>query len=72
MALLQISSTPISLRLPSPVMILFNRLTGDILPKFNRQLVLCDNNESNFIVLLERQVQAIQDIDTHKKKSASN
>ena len=28
-------------------MLLFNRLTEGILPKFNRQLDLCDNIESN-------------------------
>ena len=46
MALLQNRSTPISPRSPSLAMLLFNRPKRGILPKFNRLLVLCNNNES--------------------------
>ena len=40
--------------LPVPAMLLFNRPTRGILPKVSRQPVLCDNDKSNLIALLER------------------
>ena len=64
MALLQIRSTPISPRLSSPSVLLFNRFTGCIQPKSNRQPVLCGNDESNHIMFLERQPKVSQDINT--------
>ena len=58
MALMQIRSTPICPRLPCPATLLFNRLTRDILPKFNRHPVLCNNDESNLISVLNDPKQA--------------
>ena len=66
MALLQTRSTPINPWLPSPATLLFNRLTRGILPKFSRQVMLCDNDERNFIMFLGEQSQANQDINTCK------
>ena len=64
MALLQIRSTPI---IPASLaMLRFNRLTRGIIPKFSRQLVLYNNDETNLIVHLERQPLANQDADVCK------
>ena len=52
MAFLKIRSIILS---PSLAIHLFNRLTRGILAQFKRQLVLCSNDEGNFIVPLERQ-----------------
>ena len=64
MVLLQIRSSLISPRLPSLATLMFNRLTTGMLPQFIKQLVLCDNNENNIIVLTVRQPQSIE--DTHR------
>ena len=66
MALLQSRSTSLSPGLRSLATLLFKRLTRGILPKFSRQVVLCDKNESNLIVLLNRQPLTSQFIDTSK------
>ena len=57
-ALLQIRSTPISPRLSGQVTLQFNRPPRGILLKFNRQPVLCGNDNSNLIVHLEKQPKA--------------
>ena len=61
MALLQVRSIPIRPGLLSNARILFNRAKRGILPKFHRQLVLCDNDESSLVALLKRQPQASQE-----------
>ena len=57
MSLLQIGSTPVNPRLPSPVTILFNRLARGLLPTFSRHLIMCDNNDNNCVVLRHMQPQ---------------
>ena len=66
MALLQIRSKQIIPRLLSMATLLFNRQTRGTLPRFNRQLVLCDNDKINLSVLVDRQTNSNEDIGTHK------
>ena len=66
MTLLEISSTLIGLGLPSALTLQSNRWTKGIRPKYNRQQVLSNNNESIYTALLERQPKASQNIDTFK------
>ena len=51
MALLQIRLALIIPRLQSPAALPFNRPTRGILPQFNRQLVLHDNDKSLIILI---------------------
>ena len=51
--------------LPSLAMFLYNRWPRGLLPKFNRQLLLCDNNKSNLTTGIET-TQPSQDLDAHK------
>ena len=66
MTLLQVRSMLISPRSPSLAILLFNRPTGGILPRFNRQPLLCDHDECNLIVLIGQQSKSNEDIDTFK------
>ena len=66
MAFLHIRSTPISPDIPSPTTPLFNRPTRGILQQFKRQLVLCDNDESNLTEFIDGQPQSNEDIGTCK------
>ena len=63
MVLLQIRSTPI--RIPSTSKLLFNRSARGILPKFNTQLVLHDNDGSSHIALF-REAAPGKPRHTHK------
>ena len=63
MALIWIKLIPISPRLQSLATLLFNRPARGILPKFSILPVLCDNNENNHIVLVNRQPHAYVDVD---------
>ena len=63
MALLWIRTMLISPRLPSLTILLFDRLTRGILPKFSRQPLLYNDDEHNSIAHLEGQLQARQDIN---------
>ena len=65
MSLVQIRS-PIRPGLPNPATLMFNRLARGILPKFSRPTILCNNDESNLTVLINRQPQLNENIDTCK------
>ena len=65
MAMLQIGKTPISHMLPSLAMLLYHRPTRGMLPQFNRQPVLCDNDQSYFTALIDRWPQSNEAIDTN-------
>ena len=65
-SLLQVTSSPISPRLPSLPTFMFNRPTRDRLPRSNRWPILCDDDESSLTGLMIRQPQLNDDIDTHK------
>ena len=47
-------------------MLLFTRPTRVMLPTFSRPPVLCDNNEGTHTVLINRQPQISEDVDTHE------
>ena len=53
MALLQIRSTLTIPLLPNPATLLFSSPLRRILPRCNRQSLLCDNDESNANVLID-------------------
>ena len=55
MPLLKIISTAISPGLQSPATFLFNRLVGQLLQRFGRLPIMCDNDKSNNAVLKSRQ-----------------
>ena len=65
MSLLQIRSTPVSSRLPSPAILMFDRLARGLLPRFNRPPITCDNNKSNHATLKSRQPKSNNETDTH-------
>ena len=64
MSLLQRGSTSISPTLPSAATLLFNTPTRDTVQRLGRPPILCDNDESNFTVLLNRQPHLNEDADT--------
>ena len=66
MTLLLKGLTPINPRLPCPVTLLFSRRPGGILLIYSRPLTGCNNNVSNHSVLISRQPQENEDVDTCK------
>ena len=65
-ALLQIRSILISPRLQCLATLLFNRHTRGLLPKISRPPMFFDNDENNHTILINRQLNITEEIDTHK------
>ena len=66
LALLQISSTPISSGLPSPVTLLFNRTIGGLLTQMNKDPMIINNDEHQYEALKAHQDKYIKENDTSK------
>ena len=64
LALLQIWSTPLGPRLPSPVMLLFNHPTRGIMPITIRSSINADNDDDHYKALVDRQIKAVKNYDT--------
>ena len=56
--------TPIIPGLPGPAKLLFNGPSRGIMLRFSRPPIGCDNDESNHFVLIKRQPQASEDVNT--------
>ena len=50
----------------TPARLLFNRPTRGIPQRFSGQALLCDNDETTLSILINRQPQLNEDVDTHK------
>ena len=61
-SLLQIRSTPISPGLLILAILLFNRMSRGILPIFSRPPIVCDNDETNYTALENRQPHVSKDV----------
>ena len=66
MSILLVRATQISSGLPRPAMLLFNRPSRCILPRFSRLPIGCGTNESKHSALINWQPQTSTGIDTHK------
>ena len=62
----KIRSILISLRLQSQVMLLFNRSSRSMLPRFSRSSIVFDNDESNHTSPINKQPQIRKYVDTCK------
>ena len=70
MSLLQIR-TPISPRLPRPAMLLFNRPSRGILPRFSRPSILCKKMMASILLLTNRNPQMNNATDSKYLSSAN-
>ena len=64
--LLQIISKPMSHGVMTLATLLFNSLSGDILPEFSRPPTVCDSDECNHTALINRKLHVNKDVDTCK------
>ena len=64
LALLQVRSTPLEPRLPSPATLLFNCPISGIMPITNRLPINVDNDYNQYEVLIDRQIKVDGNHDT--------
>ena len=65
LTLLQIRSTPMSAKLPSPAMLLFNRPIRGLLPQMNRGPININNDDGQNEALKSHKIKYVKNNDTH-------